>query len=79
LPKGEPDSFIRWELEEKEENNTILSLTFSRLTKPTGLDFAPGLHSFLDRLEALLNKELLPDWMKRYAQVKGSNSSWQDN
>jgi uncharacterized protein YndB with AHSA1/START domain len=59
MPKGEPDSFIRWELEEKEENNTILSLTFSRLTKLTGLGFAPGLHSFLDRLEALLDKELL--------------------
>lgn len=63
LPKGEPDSIIRWELEDNGENNTILTLTFSRLTKPTGLGFAPGMHVFLDRLEAHLGKEILLDWL----------------
>jgi hypothetical protein len=46
-------------------------MTFSRLTKPTALGFAPGMHAFLDRLEAQLKGEPLPDWMLRYDAVKG--------
>ncbi|HEX2243697.1 MAG TPA: hypothetical protein VHK27_10675, partial [Gammaproteobacteria bacterium] len=71
LPNGEPDAVIRWELVRDADSGTILSLTFSRLTKPTALGFAPGMHAFLDRLEAQLKGEPLPDWILRYDAVKG--------
>jgi uncharacterized protein YndB with AHSA1/START domain len=71
LPSGEPDAVIRWELVRDGDSGTILTLTFSRLTKPTALGFAPGMHAFLDRLEAQLKGEPLPDWMMRYDAVKG--------
>ena len=45
-------------------------MTFSRLTKPTALGFAPGMHAFLDRLEAYLRGDPLPDWVLRYDAVK---------
>ncbi|HVX01947.1 MAG TPA: SRPBCC family protein [Nitrososphaera sp.] len=77
LPKGEPDAVIRWELVREGDSNTILIVTFSRLTKPTALGFAPGMHAFLDRLAASLNQEALPNWMERYDAVKGSYPSWQ--
>ena len=76
MPNGEPDSVIRWDLAEHGENDTIVTVTFSRLTKPTGLGFAPGMHAFLDRLEAHLDQVTLPDWMERYAEVKKSYPSW---
>jgi hypothetical protein len=68
LSNGETESVIRWGLD---AGHTILTLTFSRLTKPTSLGFAPGMHAFLDRLEAQLKGEPLPDWMLRYDAVKG--------
>jgi uncharacterized protein YndB with AHSA1/START domain len=71
LPNGEPDAVIRWELVRDADSATILIMTFSRLTKPTALGFAPGMHAFLDRLEAQLKGEPLPDWMLRYDAVKG--------
>lgn len=52
-------------------------MTFSRLAKSTGLGFAPGIHSFLDRLAAQLDRRPLPDWVKRYDEVKGLYPSWQ--
>ena len=47
-----------------------LSLTHSRLTKSTALRFAPGWHAYLDRLEAILNNQVPPDWARRFAEVK---------
>ena len=71
LPGGEPKAFIRWELKrDGDSDNTLLTLTYSRLTKSTSLRFAPGTHAYLDRLEASLNNEALPDWMQRFAAVK---------
>jgi len=52
--------------------NTLLTAIFSRLTKSTASRFAPGQHAYLDRLEAHLNGEVLPDWFERFAAVKGS-------
>ncbi|MEM3159193.1 MAG: SRPBCC family protein [Nitrososphaera sp.] len=77
LPNGETESVIRWELVRDGDSATILTVTHSRLTKPTGLGFAPGMHAFLDRLSAHLNREKLPDWQERYDAVKGSYPSWQ--
>lgn len=77
IPNGEPEAIISWKLVYNGESNTKLLLNFSRLTKSTGLGFAPGMHAFLDRLESHLNHELLPNWMDRYAQIKGSYPDWQ--
>src|SRR5215204_7557231 len=71
LPDSEPEAVIRWELKQDgDSNNTLLTLTHRRLTKSTSSRFAPGWHAYLDRLEASLNNEVLPDWMQRFAAVK---------
>jgi uncharacterized protein YndB with AHSA1/START domain len=72
LPVGESEAIIRWELKQDgNSNNTLLTLTHSRLTKSTSSRFAPGWHAYLDRLEASLNNDVTPDWMQRFAEVKG--------
>ena len=78
VPKGEPEAVIRWELMRDGDSNTILNVTYSRLTKHTALRFAPGTHAYLDRLAAHLDHKVLPDWMERYAAVKGFYPSLQD-
>jgi len=76
IPKGESESIIRWELTLKDDF-TLLTVTHRRLSKSTALGFAPGMHAFLDRLEAHLNHDMLPDWMERYAAVQVFYPSWQ--
>lgn len=75
LPQGEPNSIIRWELEEDGESNTVLTLTHRQLSKLISLRFAPGWHAYLDRLEADLDNKELPDWMHRFGEVKELYSS----
>jgi len=75
LPLGEPNSIIRWELEQDGESDTLLTLTHSYLNKSLSLRFAPGWHAYLDRLEAALDNKELPDWMHRFGQVKELYSS----
>ncbi|HZI70491.1 MAG TPA: SRPBCC family protein [Nitrososphaeraceae archaeon] len=71
LPHGESESVIRWELKQYgDSNNTLLTLTHSRLTNPTSLNFAPGWHAYLDRLEASLNNEVQPGWVQRFGELK---------
>lgn len=76
LPNGESESAIRWELV-RDGDHTVLTVTHRRLTRGTALGFAPGMHAFLDRLSAHLNRGKLPDWQERYDAVKGSYPSWQ--
>jgi uncharacterized protein YndB with AHSA1/START domain len=64
LPNGEAEAVIRWELVRDGDSSTILTLTFSRLTKPTALRFASGVHAFLDRLAAQLDHRSLPESTK---------------
>ncbi|HWS19856.1 MAG TPA: hypothetical protein VN239_04150, partial [Nitrososphaera sp.] len=68
---GESEAVIRWELIRDGDSSTILNLTFSRLTKPTALRFASGLHAYLDRLAAQLDHKTLPDWQKTHDAAKG--------
>ena len=77
FPNGEPESVIRWELKQDDDSNTdtLLILTHSRLTKSTALSLAPGWHAYLDRLEAILNNQVPPDWARRFAEVKKLYSS----
>ena len=75
LPSGE-DAIIRWELKPDGEG-TILKLEHRRLNYNTALGFAPGTHSFLDRLEAHLNHRPLPNWIERYKEVASQyHPSW---
>lgn len=67
IPKGE-DAVIKWELE-RDGEGTILKLEHLRLNVQTARGFAPGTHSFLDRLAAALDGKPLPGWQERYQQV----------
>jgi len=75
LPQGEPNSIIRWELEQDGDSDTLLTLTHNRLGKSISLRFAPGWHAYLDRLEANLDDKELPDWMHKFGEVKELYSS----
>jgi uncharacterized protein YndB with AHSA1/START domain len=76
LPDGEPESVIRWEFKQNgDSKTTLLTLIHSRLTKITSSWFAPGWHAYLDRLEASINNEVPPDWIQRFAELKGLYSS----
>jgi uncharacterized protein YndB with AHSA1/START domain len=76
LPAGEPKAIIHWQLEKDgNSNNTLLTLNHSHLTRSTSQNFAPGWHAYLDRLEASLNNEVLPDWTQRFGAVKKAYSS----
>jgi uncharacterized protein YndB with AHSA1/START domain len=75
LPNGEPESVIRWELRHEGDSDTLLIVTHSCLTESTALTFAPGWHAFLNRLEAILNNQMPPDWARRFTEVKELYSS----
>ena len=76
LPDGEPESVIRWNIKQNgDSKTTLLTLIHSRLTKLTSSWFAPGWHAYLDRLEASINNEVPPDWIQRFAELKGLYSS----
>ena len=67
LPSGE-DAIIHWELR-RDGEGTILHLEHRQLNTQTALGFAPGTHAFMDRLEAHLSKQPLPNWQERYQKV----------
>jgi uncharacterized protein YndB with AHSA1/START domain len=75
FPHGEPDSVIRWELKQDGDSNTLLTMTHRGVTKSTALRFAPGWHAYLDRLEAILNNQIPPDWARRWREVEESYQS----
>lgn len=70
FPHGELESVIRWDLKLDSDSDTLLIVTHNRLNKSTALLLAPGWHAYLDRLEAILNNELPPEWARRFAEVK---------
>ena len=59
----------RWELDARGEF-TVLTLTFRGFTRRVATGFAPGTHAFLDRLEALLSRTPLPDWARRFEEIR---------
>jgi uncharacterized protein YndB with AHSA1/START domain len=62
------DAVIRWELR-RDGDGTMLHLEHRSLNRQTALGFAPGTHAFMDRLEAQLSQQPLPNWNERYQQV----------
>lgn len=67
LPSGE-GGIIHWELR-PDGNGTMLHLEHRKLDCETALGFAPGTHALMDRLEAELKDQPLPNWQERYQQV----------
>lgn len=76
MPRGERAIF-RYELIPHGATTELL-VTYRRITKETAPGFLPGLHAFLDRLEAQLNRTVLPDWMQRFGEVRENYSEWKN-
>jgi uncharacterized protein YndB with AHSA1/START domain len=74
MPRGERAIF-RYELTSRDAS-TELVVTYRRITKETAAGFLPGLHAFLDRLEAQLNGTAMPDWMQRFVEVRETYPEW---
>jgi len=74
MPRGERAIF-RFELAAAGDA-TELVVTYRRITKQTAGGFMPGLHVFLDRLEAQLDGTALPDFMERFVAVRAEYPEW---
>lgn len=77
MPRGE-QAIFHYELT-PEGDSTHLLVTYRRITKETARGFLPGLHAFLDRLEAELDGRPLPDWMQRFSELRAEYSEWTDH
>jgi uncharacterized protein YndB with AHSA1/START domain len=74
MPHGERAIF-KYELT-PQGSGTHLLVTYRRLTKRTASGFLPGVHAFLDRLEAQLDGRVLPDWMQRFGELQAEYPEW---
>ena len=78
MPNGERAIF-RYELTsdvDGDGDSTRVLVTYRRLTEQTARGFLPGLHAFLDRLEAQLDGRELPDWLVRFGQLRVEYPDW---
>lgn len=74
MPRGERAVF-RYELTPDGDATSVV-VTYRRLTKHTARGFLPGLHAFLDRLEAQLDGRVLPDWSPRFGALQLEYPEW---
>ena len=74
MPRGE-QAIFRYELT-PEAGATHVLVTYRRLTKQSARGFLPGLHAFLERLEAQLDGQALPDWMQRFGELRATYPEW---
>lgn len=74
MPQGERAIF-RFELTPA-GSSTALLVTYRQITVQTARGFLPGLHAFLDRLEAQLQQRELPDWMARFEELRAEYPAW---
>jgi len=74
MPQGERAIF-RYELSARADG-TDLYVCYRRVTRQTARGFLPGLHAFLDRLEAQLAGTALPDWLERFTELRASYPEW---
>jgi uncharacterized protein YndB with AHSA1/START domain len=77
MPRGE-HAIFRYELTPA-AGATHLTVTYRRITKQTARGFLPGLHAFLERLEAQLDGHPLPDWMQRFGDLRAAYPEWSDH
>jgi uncharacterized protein YndB with AHSA1/START domain len=74
MPHGERAVF-RYELS-ADGDWTHLVVTIRHLTRATAGGFLPGMHAFLDRLEAELDGGALPEWIRRFEELHGEYQEW---
>ncbi len=74
MPRGERAIF-RYELESQGDSTQLL-VTYRRITQQTARGFLPGLHAFLDRLEAQLDGRPGPDWTARFQELLAQYPEW---
>lgn len=74
MPRGE-HAIFRYELT-PEADTTHLLVTYRRITLQTARGFLPGLHAFLDRLEAQLDGAAPPDFAQRFAELRAEYPEW---
>ncbi|MBL8611984.1 MAG: SRPBCC domain-containing protein [Myxococcales bacterium] len=74
MPRGERAIF-RWELA-PEGGSTRVTVTYRRITRDTARGFLPGMHAFLERLEAQLDARALPDFLERFAALRAEYPEW---
>ena len=77
MPRGE-QALFRYELT-PDGDSTHLRVTYRRLTRQTAGGFLPGLHAFLDRLDAQLDGRPAPDWATRFAVLRTEYPEWSGN
>jgi uncharacterized protein YndB with AHSA1/START domain len=74
MPKGE-HAIFRYELTPEGDSTHVL-VTYRQISRATAGGFLPGLHAFLDRLEAQLDHRALPDWMQRFEELRAEYPAW---
>jgi uncharacterized protein YndB with AHSA1/START domain len=74
MPSGE-HAIFRYELA-PQDGSTLLRVIYRRITKRTASGFLPGLHAFLDRLEAQLDQQPLPGWQVRFNELLPQYPAW---
>ena len=74
MPRRERAIF-RYELT-RDGDSTHVMVTYRRITKQTAPGFLPGLHAYLDRLEAQLDGRALPDWKRRFDDFGVEYPDW---
>ncbi len=77
MPLGQHAVF-RYELQ-PDGDSTVLVVTYRRITRDTARGFLPGLHALLDRLDAQLRGDPLPDWMTRFTELRAAYPEWEDH
>jgi len=74
MPKGER-AIVRYELEPRGDATHVV-ITYRGLTLDTSRGFLPGLHAFLDRLEAQLDESALPGFFERFEELRAEYPEW---
>jgi uncharacterized protein YndB with AHSA1/START domain len=74
MPRGERAVF-RYELAE-DGDSTRLLVVYRQISMATARGFLPGLHAFLDRLEAQLGGGTMPAFEKRFGELLADYPEW---
>lgn len=74
MPQGE-NAIFRFALT-PDGDSTHLLVTYRRITVATARGFLPGLHAYLDRLEAQLDGADLPDFLARFVEIRVEYPEW---
>ena len=69
------NAIFRYELT-PQAGSTLLTVIYRRIRQEIAPGFLPGLHAFLDRLEAQLDRRQLPDWLTRFEDLRADYPAW---